>query len=315
MLTGLPRVSSRADFERARSEPLDRWRPAVVGIAARHGLDVREVVRFGAGENPVFDLDGRFVLKLAPILWRTVVERDAECLRFLADAGLPTAALVGWGAMGDWSYLLLSRLPGRPLDSVWIEIRRDEREGLAFLFGQLVARLQSLPLKGFNPARLDWDHFVTSRISEWNQRLDVSHLPARLRESAPEYLARANLADDSSSMAFLHGDLAPENVLVSKIDGRWAVTGVFDFGNALVGRAHFDLAAPTVLLAPGDRGILREFFGGYGWDGSERRAVRSRLMAYTLIHPRAHLPSCLALIPGLARARSWEQVAERFWPD
>jgi hygromycin-B 7''-O-kinase len=113
----------------------------------------------------------------------------------------------------------------------------------------------------------------------------------------------------------LQGDLAPENVLVEPDLGGWNISGLLDFGNAMIGDPLFDLTAPTVLLAPGQAEFVDRILAGcLGTDAPGTTALRPRLMALTLIHPMADLPECLALVKGTEACRSWDAVAERFWP-
>jgi hygromycin-B 7''-O-kinase len=314
--TLLPAIASISDFDRVRGNPEETWRPAIRQIGLRHGLDVGSICRCPSGENPVFDLDRRFILKLVPNLWAHVVHRDAQCMEFLrCRGGLPTAELIGSGVLEDWSYLISTRLVGRPLDRVWCELPGADREPLARAFGLLLGRLHRVPLDGFKPGGIEWEEFLTGRVNAWPRRRDVAQLPVELRATACDFIEQAGVLRDSSPRVLLHGDLAPENVLVAKIGGAWEFTGLFDFGDALAGRALFDFTATTVLLAKGDADVIRWFLHGYGWGGGSLSGMRGLLMAYTLLHPLAHLPSCLALIPGLPAASSWNEVAERFWPD
>ena len=113
---------------------------------------------------------------------------------------------------------------------------------------------------------------------------------------------------------FLHGDLAPENCLVTYHHGAWKFSGVFDFGNALAGRATFDLTAATVLLAPLDAETMQAFLNGYGRDAGWLEKQRHRLMTYTLLHPLGDVSELLELVPGGKHATSWDEVATKFWP-
>lgn len=116
----LPSVADRADFSRARQLPVDDWRPALQAIAARHGFSCEPLERFSSGCTPVFGVGRRYVVKLVPRHLAHVVQREAECLKYLADqTNLPVARLVAEGTLEDWHYAVSSRLPGEQLDKVW----------------------------------------------------------------------------------------------------------------------------------------------------------------------------------------------------
>jgi hygromycin-B 7''-O-kinase len=120
----------------------------------------------------------------------------------------------------------------------------------------------------------------------------------------------------TTAWRWLHGDLAQENALAQQSGGGWRMTGLIDFGNAMIGDPLFDYTAPTVLLQPGDAVIVRRFLTGAGVPPTMPIAsLRTRLMAYTLIHPMGDLRDCLDLIAGGTACATWEEAAVRFWPD
>ena len=296
--------------------PVDSWASAIYPIARRHGLHVKEITRFPAGENPVFDLDGRFVLKLVPKLWAQVVDREVECLEFLGgNRSFPAATLVGRGSAEDWVYLISARLPGRPLTEVWGSMDAHAREQVAGRFGAVLGSLHRLPLGGFKPGGAPWPEFVSARIAAWMGRPGVAELAPALRDTAVDFIRGSGINGDPGAFTLLHGDLAPENLLVMEMDGGWVCSGVLDFGNAMEGPAFYDFAASTALLAPGDRTILERFFEGYGLHAASIAESRRLIMAFTLMHPLGNIPSLLGLIPGARDMSSWDEVAKAFWPD
>jgi hygromycin-B 7''-O-kinase len=214
----------------------------------------------------------------------------------------------------DWTYLVSSKLQGRPLSEAWKELGPTDQEAVAAGLGQLLAKLHGLPLQGFRPGGIQWDDFLIQAAAAWAGRPSVARLPPRLRDSGLGYIARARLGHADTSPVFLHGDLAPENCLVSNAGGSWRVSGLFDFGNAMAGHAPFDFTALTALLAPGNARIIHQVFGGYGSGSHSVAELRPLLMAYTLLHPMGDPYELLRLLPGLDRSSSWEEVAERFWP-
>ena len=114
----------------------------------------------------------------------------------------------------------------------------------------------------------------------------------------------------------LHGDLAPENLLVKRSAGSWEIAGAIDFGNAMRGAASFDLTPASVLLQPGDRTTVHALLAPcIQGSGAKLDVIRPALMAGTLIHPMGDLPECLGLIPGAEPCPTWDDVALKFWPD
>jgi hygromycin-B 7''-O-kinase len=312
----LPAIADRADFCRARELPIDNWRPALQSLAARHGFPDEPVERFRSGANPVFDVGGQFVVKLVPCLWAHVVQRDAECLRFLADrSSLPVARILAEGTLEDWHYLVSSRLPGEQLDRVWPRLAPPEKMKLAGELGGLLRELHRVSVGALRPGGIAWAQFFDNAVATWTTRRDLDRLPIPLREDGPRFLATAGAARAAPPLVLLHGDLAPENTLVAHDGSGWRFSGLLDFGNAMTGNPLFDLTAPTVLLAPGQAVVVDKILGGYGGpDAPRAKTLRLQLMALTLIHQMADLPECLALVDGAIDCPTWQDVAERFWP-
>jgi hygromycin-B 7''-O-kinase len=312
----LPAIATRADFHRVRNRPIDEWRPALRALGARHGFPDEPVQRFASGANPVFSLGDRLVVKLVPHLWSNVVQREIECLQFLADkTTLPVARVVAEGRIEDWTYLVSTRLPGSPLDQVWPLLGPEEKDALAGELGGLLRGLHQIPINGLRPGGIVWEEFCENAIASWTARRDLQRLPAPLRADGPRFLAQVNPRSTPAPLVLLHGDLAPENMLVEHGAEGWRISGVLDFGNAMTGDPLFDLTAPTVLLAPGQAEIVGRILASCGGPPAlDARTLRRRLMALTLIHPMADLPDCLALLKGTGGCLTWGAVAERFWP-
>jgi len=296
-------------------ETLDTWAPGVKEVAARHGVRMVSLSRFVKGENPVFNINENVVVKLLPHGSAHLALREIECLKWLTRCKtVPVPTLLGSGQIEDWNYLISTKLPGRLLSEQWAELGEVDQETLATELGQLLAALHKVPLEGFCPGGVRWRDFLLNGTASWIERPSVTRLPARLRDSGIEYIANAQLNQYDHLTVFLHGDLAPENCLVSATDGSWHVAGIFDFGNAMAGHTLFDFTALTVLMAPGNARVLKRLFEGYGIVGNLSVDLRRQLMAYTLLHPLGDISQILRLIPGLDRCTSWDEVAQAFWP-
>ena len=310
----LPSLASKQEYAGLPFERMEAWLPGVREILRSHGLTAAAIEPFADGENPVFDLDGRWVLKLVPFFAAKSARREGEALSWLAGkSSLPLPQLIGAGELEGWSYLLSTRLPGIPLSRRWPSLDTATQKTIARDVGVSLAELHSVPLSGDFAGSETGAAWRARRTAVWQTRRDVARLSPILRDSALTYLESVQLEQIDRGRVFLHGDLAPENVLVTDRDGACRISGIFDFGNAFGGDAAFDFTAPTVLMAPGDRTIVRCFLEGYGWQSSTLEQLRPQLMAYTLLHPMADLHDCLGLIPGLHEARTWDAVAEGFW--
>jgi len=121
-------------------------RPGVVRLCGALGVDPAGLVRFAAGSRPVCAA-GDLVLKLYPPLDAGAHRVEAGVLAAVSGAlpvATPVVHAVGEEA-GGWGYVLMSRLPGVPLDRAWPELGESDRDRIAEQRGQALAGLHALP--------------------------------------------------------------------------------------------------------------------------------------------------------------------------
>src|SRR5690606_20363597 len=80
----------------------------------------------------------------------------------------------------------------------------------------------------------------------------------------------------------LNGDLTAEHVLGERAGGRWAPTGIFDFGDARLGDPAWDLLAAYLDLFRCDRDLLRACLAAASWTPGP--AFAREAMAFALLH-------------------------------
>jgi hygromycin-B 7''-O-kinase len=290
------------------------WEPALLAIIHRHGLFSTAVTQFADGMNPVFAVGRECVVKLIPPFLASVATREIEVLNFLTDhPQVPVARLLAHGLIDDWYYVVATRIDGEPLHRVWPGMNREARLQFSAEYGRLFSTLHALPIGNLLPGGIVWSDFCRTSIARWTERRDFPRLPPQLQADGPRFLARHGPALVSDRQVLLHGDLAPENLLVRPKGGTWEIAGAIDFGNAMRGAATFDLTAASILLQPGDRTTVHALLAPCTRE--QIADLRPLLMAGTLIHPMGDLPECLGLFPGAGSCATWDEVALKFWPE
>jgi hygromycin-B 7''-O-kinase len=281
----LPEALSEEEYDLLRKEDA-RWRPAAAAILARHGV-AGEPVRLG-GTALVYAAGDR-VLKLVPPQGAAGLRGERAALERVAGGlGVATPEVVAEGALDGWPYVLLTRVPGRPLDDVWPRLARPERERSAVAVGALLARLHALPppeAPELVPPGGGWTEFLASRAAATPERQRALGLApadlAWLAERLPGLLSRATAAARGPH-ALLHTEIGPGHVLADE-DG--LPVGVVDFGDALVGPPDYDLVAAGLFVARGDPSLFALLTTAAG-----RRPDSWTLLAFAVFHRYAHLP-------------------------
>lgn len=139
-------------------------RPGVERLGRQLGMDVSRLTRYASGSRPVY-ASGDLVLKLFPPVDLAGCRLEAGVLAAVrGQLPTPVPRVHATGEHDGWGYVLMSRLPGVALDTVWDRVSARERDVLASQLGETLATLHQLPpprIPGWWPA--DWPGFVARR--------------------------------------------------------------------------------------------------------------------------------------------------------
>ena len=233
------------------------WGPYVAEILERHGLANAACVPV-AGFNatwPTF-LYGDVVVKLFGYArsWRAsnAAERAAQSL-LATDPEIAAPRLLGEGQLFDdgsapWPYLITTRMAG--VASWRADLSPAQWRTLAADVGRQVKRIHALPLSG------------VATLADW-PAVDVataagrSSLPPHLAAQAAAYVAGLGPPDS----VFVHADVVANHVYVE--NGR--LTGIIDWGDALVADRHHEIIQVYRDLFHCDASLLRVFLEASDW--------------------------------------------------
>lgn len=286
MRLNLPVITDSADYNRHFNS--DVWQHAARVICARHRLAYSTLRRSPLGENIIFFIDERFVIKIyAPL--RGQFEREAAALEFARTARLSieTPEVVHMGELEGWQYVVMTHLSGLPMREVWAEMKEREQLEIVSRLGRAMRELHAhaAPLSRVALNR-DWSGFVARQARESVERQRACGASLQWLESLPAFLsARLELLPTVYRPVLLHGDVHPGNVLLKERSGRWQVAGLFDFGDSFCGFHEYEFVAPCVLMVQGRRELQREMLLAYGYSEAELDLnLRARLMLLAVLY-------------------------------
>jgi hygromycin-B 7''-O-kinase len=293
------------------------WRPAIGAICQRHGLTEASFERGPDGTHLVYYVDSEIVVKLfVPLFGADAVAEQLVLRHLQGGLEIQTATILHQGEIDGWRYLVMTRVPGIPLEEAWSGIPSERRRVIARQTGALICHLRSVPTHGLEALSVDWSAFVEEQLLTAVERQRGWNLSPRVLDDIRAYLANvAHHLTAEFPPTLVLADITREHILVSESKGHWGVVGYVDFGDAFVAHPDYELVAPGLDVARGDARLQRELLLGAGYTEEELdEALRQRLMAFTLIHRFVRLGEFLPVVPGAPAASSTERLARILWP-
>jgi hygromycin-B 7''-O-kinase len=333
---------------------LSRWQALVEPLAARHARPGETLKALDAGTVMVVLVGQRAVFKLYPPFLHDHFAFEHAALAALAQHGLgrfPVALpeLLDAGSLHDsagasWPWLLMSQLPGEVLTGHWAGLSEDQRCALLRHVGETMAAVHALPPEVVQPLARhalhggDWAAFIAVRRAACVLRQQRTGLPAHLLEQVAAFVSGPVPMPGPGQTVLLTGEYTPMNLLVSPVVASLPaprLSGMFDFGDGLLGAPLMDSLGPLAFLAAGHAARVDALLDGYGksawalaataWqpssaecpdglDGPDPADWRFPALRLLLLHRYSHLPVQLAGVPGWQQCQSLEALAVYLWP-
>ena len=278
-------------------------------VGARHNLAMDRAVRNIQGFAPVLMTDA-YAVKFLPPEWRDEAANEVAALERV-HGRLParTPVVVAVGEIEGWTYLVTERLSGVIYFALGPTLNLDERVFVSRQTGEALAALHQVPCEGLAVRQPDWDEFsaecVTTCVEHQRRKglceATLSQLPSLIKQGQP-------LIPDERRV-LLHADLHSAHVLFEQQNGRWKLTGILDFGDAIVGHPEYDIVTPAFYIAGPNTVALQALFEPLGFRCDEESS--QRLMAWSALHPYNDLARHLPPEQG-ADELGW--LRKRYWP-
>ncbi len=262
------------------------WEQIAAGICKRHQISYDTFQRAPQGENIIFFVDNRFVIKVFLPL-RNGFAREKAALEF-ADGkfGIDVPKIIHTGEIEGASYIVMTQLVGVLAKDVWASVKTRERIEIISRLGVALKTLHSYPAPLSETAfNSDWQKFIERQVQRSVERQRVCGANPEWLESLPDYIAARLELLPQDELVMLHGDVHFGNMLLSQQSGRWQISGLFDFGDSMCGFHEYDFVAPGVLMVQGNRELQKVLFSAYGYlDAQLDGDLRARLMLLTILY-------------------------------
>ncbi len=287
----LPVVTTWAEWARIFTNTA-QWTAAVQEICHRHHLPVQHVEAGYPGTNAVFVVDDAYVVKIYAPFCPEDFDLERELYALLGpNPRLPVPRLIAQGVLEDqirWPYIVIDFKPGVPIREVRDGIPQRNLERIATELGEMVQELHRVPVASLTSlphTQTSWQQFVRQRQAEVAEPAHwAGILPAAVVAEIPEFLASALAGDKETPLALLNGDLTEDHILLEQRDGKWRISALIDFGDALVGARDYEWIALWFSGLDRDYDELAAFMTAYNPHLKLDGTFFTRAMAFTFLH-------------------------------
>lgn len=297
-----PAFDNPAQFDAFHDDPA-AWRPLMEALVRAQGW-TGDWQPAGEGTVLVALLGQVEVLKLYPPFLRDHWAFERGLMpRLHGRLSLPTPELLASGEAQGWPWTRMSFLPGRLMEAVWAQWSEPLHLRALRRIGELIREVHALPVGAQASLAPNWGDFIARQRAGCFARQQRTGLPAHLLAELPAFL---DGPIPSGPDVLLTGEYAPMNLLV---DEAGELSGMFDFGDGLVGPSAYDWLGPLTFLAAGRASRVQALFDGLAMP----RPAPDALMRLFLLHRYSCLRIQLRDVEGWQREQNLSALAQRLF--
>lgn len=236
--------------------------------------DVRTIRQILGGRNFVFAVNEEWILKVAcdELGERQQLLREQAIYQLLAHhREIPVAELVEAGS-SPTLWLMMRKVDGLSLECLWKNMTREQKCDVCFQVGQLMARLHALPCEELSDNQYipfyistTWAKVVTESVSGvlCSLRESIRYSETQIKELERYIVAHESALDFDFQPALLFGDHYDMHVCFMRRQGGYFITGMFDFGECMVGEQSWDFVYANYSLLYQSPDYIAAFRKGY----------------------------------------------------
>ena len=315
----LPQASDPAVFHQALRPDHAAWRAAIVEVCVAHGIECDVVSAFAEGSNLVAAVNDRWIVKVFPPFHDHQWDSERRVLAHLRGEKLPLKVpmLIGQGTRDDgWPYEIMEKLPGVVLETCWNGFGTQDRVRVIEQIGSTMAAVHRLPLGELATLPPEWSSFLRNQKVSCRKKHTELGVPQWFEKGVDDLVRAWAPKHEAGDRVLLTGEYTPVNLLVQRDATGWQLTGMIDFGDAMVGPRDYDFLGPSMFSCHGDPPLITALFRGYvGEEHPMGPQARMRLMALAVLHRYANFDVQLRIPNWRERADSFEALAELVWPE
>ncbi|HHT0594876.1 TPA: phosphotransferase family protein [Legionella anisa] len=285
-------------------------------IIHRHQLPEASLMLFSEGTNIVFSHGDSKVIKIFPPFHQSQFKIERLVLKHVQGTlSIKTPTLEHEGELLGWPYLIISKLEGTLLESLWENMAHNNKVVIIHELGALIREVHALPTIGLEAIDCHWLQFLEKQMAHCVEHHRTKGLSTALLQQLPAYLDSIKEGlPEIKKPVLLTGEYTPMNFLVRQVDGVWHLSGLIDFGDAMLGLPEYDLLGPGAFLILGDKQLLHTFLMAYGYSPHElTNRLSHQLTALMLLHQYSNLNIQVRIPNWQDKVRSLQDLENLVW--
>jgi hygromycin-B 7''-O-kinase len=308
------------EFDRSYRLKPDQWREPFLALWKLHGPDpdlASAFQPFSDGSNLIAALGPDWIMKVFPPELRHQWVSEWRVMQHLDDRlALPIPRFYKAGEENGWTFIIMSRLPGVTLEKVWPRLRDDARAAVLHDIGRIMARVHTVPPGELQDLPPLWKDFLPAQIQGCRNRHERRGMPTWFVSAVDAFVQdNLSLIPTDFQPVILTGEYTPFNLLVPDTGPVKAISGMIDFGDAMIGCHEYDLLGPLLFSCEGRAEWVAALLNGYGYTPEQQdHALRRRLFLLQILHRYSDFKAQMRVPGWEERAKSLEDLEELIWP-
>lgn len=138
----------------------------VRAIIHKQSFSEVELTLFSDGTSIVFSYAEDKVIKIFPPFHQSQFDSERLVLKHLdGNLSIRTPTLEHEGEIFGWSYLIMSKLEGTNLETLWETMSYNNKVVILRELGALIQEVHALPTDGLEVIDCHWPHFLEKQIA------------------------------------------------------------------------------------------------------------------------------------------------------
>jgi hygromycin-B 7''-O-kinase len=317
---GFPANIDAQEFDRSYRLKPELWREPFLALWQQHGPDpglASTFQPFSDGTNLIAALGPDWIMKVFPpelhhqwvCEWRVMQHLDGRL-------ALPIPRFYKAGEEKGWTFIIMSRLPGVTLEKVWPRLADADKTSVLHDIGRIMARVHTVPPGDLSDLPPSWKDFLPAQMQGCRDRHERLGMPSWFVETVDAFVqAHRELIPMDFQPVILTGEYTPFNLLVADANHVTDISGMIDFGDAMIGYHEYDLLGPLLFSCEGRAEFVAALLNGYGYRPEQQnRELRRRLFLLQILHRYSDFKAQMRVPGWERRARNLEDLEELIWP-